>query len=128
MVGKWAGSCQKQAAKHLGAISLPWQSIRMAAGGGGRREKLAQLSARANEMCSPWRGACDVRKDWLKTVSAFEACSVYVSVNIHPEVKRLALDPGSSRVCASEIDRGHKFLPVTVEGEEGLISPKNNII
>lgn len=33
-VGKWAGSCQKQAAKHLGAISLPWQSIRMAAGGG----------------------------------------------------------------------------------------------
>lgn len=96
--------------------------------GGGRREKLAQLSARANEMCSPWRGACDVRKDWLKTVSAFEACSVYVSVNIHPEVKRLALDPGSSRVCASEIDRGHKFLPVTVEGEEGLISPKNNII
>lgn len=96
--------------------------------GGGRREKLAQLGARANEMCSPWRGACDVRKDWLKTVSAFEACSVYVSVNIHPEVKRLALDPGSSRVCASEIDRGHKFLPVTVEGEEGLISPKNNII
>lgn len=96
--------------------------------GGGRREKLAQLSARANEMCSLWRGACDVRKDWLKTVSAFEACSVYVSVNIHPEVKRLALDPGSSRVCASEIDRGHKFLPVTVEGEEGLISPKNNII
>lgn len=56
-----------------------------------------------------------MRKEGLKTVSAFEACSVYVSVTIHPEVKRLALDPGSSRVCASEIDRGHKFLPVTAE-------------
>ena len=61
-----------------------------------------------------------MRKDWLKTVSAFEGCSVYVSVSIHPEVKRLALDPGSSRVCASEIDGDHKFLPVTEEGEEGL--------
>lgn len=57
-----------------------------------------------------------MRKEGSKTVSAFEACSVYVSVTIHPEVKRLALDPGSSRVCASEIDRGHKFLPVTAEG------------
>lgn len=57
-----------------------------------------------------------MRKEDSKTVSAFEACSVYVSVTIHPEVKRLALDPGSSRVCASEIDRGHKFLPVTAEG------------
>ena len=62
-----------------------------------------------------------MRKDRLKTVSAFEACCVYVSVSIHPEVKRLALDPGSPRVCASETERGHKFLPVTEEGEEGLV-------
>lgn len=69
-----------------------------------------------------------MREDWLKTVSAFEGCSVYVSVSIHPKVKRLALDPGSSRVCASEIDRDHKFLPVMEEGREGLIFSKNSII
>lgn len=56
-----------------------------------------------------------MRKDWLKTVSAFEGCSVYLSVSIYHEVKRLALDPGSSRVCAPEISRDHKFLSFTEE-------------
>lgn len=69
-----------------------------------------------------------MRKDWLKRASAFEGCSVYLSVSIHPEVKRLALDPGSSPVCASEIDWDHKFLPVTENGEKGLIFSKSNII
>lgn len=48
------------------------------------------------ESLSSW--FTDVRKDWLKSFG-FEGGSVYKYVNIQLEVKRLALDPGSTHVC-----------------------------